>query len=80
MPTPPPLELDVRPLLAAERSPLPAIMEAVERLAPGQALRLRVPFEPHPLYARMAARGYRAEPVAKADHWEILFVPNDTNS
>ena len=72
----PPLELDVRPLFAADRSPLPAIMSALERLEPGQALRLRVPFEPRPLYARLAARGYEAEPPAKADHWEILFKPS----
>ncbi len=73
--TTPPLEVDVRPLFEADRSPLPVILAAVDRLAPGQALRLLAPFEPRPLYARLAARGYMAEPIMHADHWEILFRP-----
>ncbi len=75
MHNPPPLELDVRPLLAAERSPLPAILAAVDRLAPGQPLRLLAPFEPRPLYPRLAARGYTVQAEAQTDHWVILFTP-----
>ncbi len=79
MPELPPLELDVRPLLAAKRGPLPAIMAAVARLEPGQALRLIAPFEPQPLYAQLAQRGFTARATARGDGaWEILFVPEAT--
>jgi len=76
MNSPPPLELDVRPLLAAGRPPMAAILNAVNRLAPGQALRLIAPMEPLPLYDLLAQRGYTPEPVQRADGaWEILFRP-----
>jgi len=69
------IELDVRPILAAGGSPLSPIMDAVDRLAPGQGLRLIVPFDPVPLYGRLAARGLVAEKRMRADHWDILFRP-----
>lgn len=76
MPAVPPLELDVRPLLAARRAPLPDIMAAIARLEPRQALRLIAPFEPRPLYAQLAQRGFSAHPRERQDGtWEILFVP-----
>lgn len=76
MPDLPPLELDVRPLFAAQRPPLPAILAALGRLAPSQSFRLIAPLEPQPLYARLRERGYRAEPHQRPDGaWEILFVP-----
>lgn len=71
-----PLELDVRPLVAAGRPPLPAILNAVNRLEPGQAFRLIAPFEPKPLYALLLERGLDAVPTGRADgSWEILFRP-----
>lgn len=76
MNTPAPMELDVRPLLSAGRPPLTAILNAVNRLAPGQALRLLAPFEPAPLFALLAERGYTAESEQLADGtWSILFRP-----
>lgn len=76
MNSPPPLELDVRPLLASGRPPMTAILSAVNRLASGQALRLIAPMEPRPLYDLLAQRGYTPEPVQRADGaWEILFRP-----
>jgi uncharacterized protein (DUF2249 family) len=70
------MELDVRPLLAAGRPPLAAILNAVNRLAPGQTLRLLAPFEPAPLFALLAERGYTAESEQLADGtWSILFRP-----
>ncbi len=73
---PAPRELDVRPLFAAQRPPLPAILAAVRQLQPGQALRLIAPLEPQPLYARLAERGYRAAARRRGDGaWEILFTP-----
>lgn len=72
----PPLELDVRPLVARHEPPLPAILDAVARLAPGQALRLRSPFEPAPLYALLRQQGLRADPKPCADgSWEVTFTP-----
>jgi uncharacterized protein (DUF2249 family) len=74
--TPAPLELDVCPLVAAGRPPLPAILNAVNRLEPGQALRLIAPFEPKPLYARLLERGLMSVPTERTDGtWEILFRP-----
>lgn len=79
MPSPSPRELDVRPLFAAGRPPLPAILAAVNQLAPGQALRLIAPLEPQPLYALLKQRGYTAAPRQREDGaWEILFAPAST--
>src|SRR5688572_1188934 len=74
---PAPLELDVRPLVAGGRPSLPAILDAVNRLAPGQSLRLIAPFEPAPLYALLRQRGFVADPQSNADgSWEITFRPS----
>jgi uncharacterized protein (DUF2249 family) len=75
-PSLPPLDLDVRPLVARQKPPLPAILDALARLTPGQALRLRVPFEPAPLYPLLKQRGFRAEPRPCDDgSWEVVFTP-----
>ncbi len=74
MQTPEPLELDVRPLVAANKPPLGAVLDAVARLAPGQALRLIAPFEPAPLYRLLGHRGFRHEASHDgAGAWTILF-------
>lgn len=71
-----PLDLDVRPLVLRQRPPLPAILDAVARLGRGQALRLRVPFEPTPLYALLKQHGFQAEPRDCGDgSWEVTFTP-----
>lgn len=73
---PPPLELDVRPLFAAGRPPLVPILNAVNRLEPGQALRLIAPIQPVPLFDLLAQRGFTPEPHERPDGaWEILFRP-----
>lgn len=73
---PAPFELDVCPLFAAGRTPLAAILNAVNQLEPGQALRLIAPFEPAPLYQLLGERGFTAEPLERDDGvWEILFRP-----
>jgi uncharacterized protein (DUF2249 family) len=80
MPSPAPLELDVRPLFAARRPPLPAILNAVNRLQPGQPFRLIAPMEPQPLYQVMAERGYDPAPRERDDGtWEILFTPRSVD-
>lgn len=71
-------ELDVRPLFAAGKPPLPVILAAVNQLKPGQALRVIAPMQPVPLYALLGQRGFTAEPRERADGaWEILFRPED---
>jgi Uncharacterized conserved protein len=72
--TPAPLELDVRPLFADGRPPLPAIMDAVGRLAPGQDFCLIAPFEPAPLYQLLGQQGFthRAEETGDGG-WRITF-------
>ncbi len=73
---PAPRELDVRPLFAAQRPPLPAILAAVRQLQPGQALRLIAPLEPVPLVNRLAEQGFAAVSRRRDDGaWEILFTP-----
>ena len=74
----PPLELDVRPLFAAGRPPLVPILNAVNRLEPGQSFRLIAPLEPLPLYEMLAARGFTPVSTQRDDGaWEILFSPSD---
>ena len=74
----PPLELDVRPLFAAGKPPLVPILNAVNRLAPGQALRLIAPIEPLPLYQLLGERGFTPESHQREDGaWEILFRPGE---
>lgn len=72
----PPLEIDVRPLLAAGRPPLASILAAVNRLAPGQSLRLIAPMEPVPLYDVLRQRGLAGRSKQRRDGaWEVLFSP-----
>lgn len=74
MKTLPPLELDVRPLCARRRPPLPAIQQAVAQLEPGRALRLIAPFEPVPLYEFMEARGFSHETrETEPGVWTVVF-------
>jgi len=76
----PPLELDVRPLFAAGKPPLVPILNAVNRLQPGQSFRLIAPIQPVPLYDVLAARGLSAEPRERDDGaWEILFRPKESS-
>lgn len=73
-----PIQLDVRPILASGGHPLTAIQQAVDCLQPGQALRLRAPFRPDPLFRLMEEKGFEAH-VADLDGGgcEVLFVPRE---
>ena len=76
----PPFELDARPIFAAGRPPLVPILNAVNRLQPGQALRLIAPMQPKPLYDLLGQRGFTAEPHERADRaWEIHFRPAEAS-
>jgi uncharacterized protein (DUF2249 family) len=74
------LDLDVRPLIAHQRPPLPAILAAVNQLGPGQALRLIAPFEPVRLYDMLGERGFTHETREREDGaWEVVFRPVTTD-
>jgi uncharacterized protein (DUF2249 family) len=73
-----PLELDVRPICASKLPPLPAILDAVGRLAPGQNFRLIAPFEPSPLYQLLGQQGFTHSTHKLPDgSWEITFRAPD---
>lgn len=69
-----PVDLDVRDDIRAGREPFNRIVATVKALAPGEALVLRAPFEPVPLYAVLGARGlsHWTECLA-ADDWRVWF-------
>lgn len=62
-------DLDVRELLREGGEPFGRIMAAAGSLPPDGVLRLRAIFEPEPLYAVMADRGFR--------HWTEQLGPED---
>jgi uncharacterized protein (DUF2249 family) len=68
------VRLDVRADIARGDEPFARIMAAVKALARGDALVLRVPFEPVPLYDVLGRRGlaHWTERVA-ADDWTVWF-------
>ena len=74
-----PHELDVRPILRSGGEPFAVIMEAVNGLVSGQALRLLATFEPVPLYGVLASKGFdhAARKLDDGD-WEVLFTPSTT--
>ncbi len=75
----PELVLDVRDLLRAGGEPFSKIMAAVASLPEGAVLRLRAIFEPAPLYAVLAKRGFSHETRADAaDDWSVWFWKANT--
>lgn len=67
-------DLDVRPVLARGAEPLAAILEHAGRVPVGHVLRLRAPFEPIPLYAVLAGRGFAAWTERLGpDDWRVWF-------
>ncbi len=69
-----PITLDVREELRRGGEPLPRILQAVASLAPGQALRLLVTFEPLPLYAVLGRKGFAHQAHRRGEgDWEVLF-------
>lgn len=70
------IDIDVRPLLRAGEEPLSAIMGALDRLEPGQGLRLYATFKPIPLFGVMASRGFANEATElDGGEWEVRFTP-----
>lgn len=71
-----PLTLDVREELRNGGEPLPRIMATLRELESDRPLRLLATFEPLPLYAVLAKKGYGhdATRIGEGD-WEVLFTP-----
>jgi uncharacterized protein (DUF2249 family) len=63
------VHLDVREVIQRGEEPFAQIMAAVDALAIDQALVLRVPFEPIPLYKVLGKRGFA--------HWTERRTPGD---
>lgn len=72
------IDVDVRPILRAGGEPFSIIMAALERLEPGEVLRLLAPFKPVPLFDVMASKGFaHREAELGGGEWEIRFMPDD---
>ncbi|MBR0960164.1 DUF2249 domain-containing protein [Bradyrhizobium japonicum] len=72
------IDVDVRPILRAGGEPFSIIMAALERLGPGEGLRLLAPFKPVPLFDVMASKGFaHHEAELEGGEWEIRFMPDD---
>ncbi|HEY8595383.1 MAG TPA: DUF2249 domain-containing protein [Devosiaceae bacterium] len=71
------VELDVRPVLRSGGEPFGVIMQTVSELKPGQGIRLLATFEPVPLVAVLARRGFEheAREIGNGD-WEVIFRPD----
>ena len=70
----PEVPLDLRDDMRSGREPFSSIMTAVRDLEDGQVLRLRTIFEPVPLFAVMAKRGFLHESRRDAsDDWSVWF-------
>ncbi|MDE1934257.1 DUF2249 domain-containing protein [Bradyrhizobium sp.] len=70
------IDVDVRPILRAGGEPFSVIMAALERLEPGQGLRLYATFKPFPLFAVMADKGFaHSASEIGGGEWEVLFSP-----
>lgn len=75
------IDVDVRPTLRAGGEPFYLIMAALDRLEPGQGLRLYATFKPVPLFGVMADRGFaHSETALGGGEWEVLFTPGETTS
>jgi uncharacterized protein (DUF2249 family) len=68
------VEVDVRDDLRRGQEPFARIMAAAAALGESEALVVRAPFEPVPLYGALGRRGFAhwTEPLA-ADDWRVWF-------
>lgn len=68
------VQLDVRDDIRRGREPFSKIMQAVAQLGNDESLQLIAPFEPKPLFAVLAERGFlhHSRPLESGD-WEVVF-------
>lgn len=70
----PDLEIDVCGLEPPE--PMERVLEALDRLQPGQRLRVLIPREPFPLYRILERNGYLHETKSREDFlFEVRIWP-----
>lgn len=75
------IPLDVRDVIRRGEEPFAMIMATVARLGPDQALALRAPFEPVPLYAVLGKRGFTHWTERHADDdWWVWFYRGERSS
>jgi uncharacterized protein (DUF2249 family) len=75
------VHLDVRDHIRRNREPFARIMAAVAALAPDEALVLRAPFEPIPLYEVLGKRGFAHWVDRRApDDWSVWFYRVDAGA
>jgi len=75
------ITLDVREDIRNGREPFGKIMQTVAGLKNDEQLRLLAPFEPAPLYAVLAQRGYAHQSKATPEgDFEILFTRDPTDA
>jgi len=73
------VELDVRPILESGNDPLEAILATLNTLAEDGVLKLVAPFQPRPLLALLAKRGYRVScHQVEPKHWQVEVLGTDT--
>jgi uncharacterized protein (DUF2249 family) len=73
------IEVDVRDDLRSGREPFSRIMSAVSSLDANDVMHLRAIFEPVPLFAVLAKRGFAHESKAHApDDWSVWFWRPET--
>ena len=71
------VELDARPIFERGETPCAAIEDATARVASGQTFVLLVPFEPVPLYTKLAREGFTHQSHHLPDgSWKIEFRRN----
>ena len=71
---PDPLVLDTRPIFERGETPCGPIDNAISALEPAQPLVLLVPFEPVPLYAKLAKDGFSHQAERQPDgSWRVQF-------
>lgn len=69
-----PLTVDTRPLFQRGEPPCALIDEAAAQTPPGSSFVLLVPFEPLPLYAKLAREGFSHRSTMQPDgSWKVEF-------
>lgn len=72
------ITLDVREDIRAGRHPFAKIQTALDNVARGETLRLFAPFEPVPLFAMAASKGFGHKSRQMPDgDWEVIFDHED---
>jgi uncharacterized protein (DUF2249 family) len=75
------VRLDARDAIRRGEEPFGTIMAAVGRLAADQALVVRAPFEPLPLYGVLGKRGFAHWTEAHAaDDWSVWFYRGESGA